>query len=436
VKGSLTYANPKKPERYPPLTRRADYPLFTKLEHPLRLSVETFAKLSRAVDKWSGSIAVYGAGGAGLQAWGVVDQMVHQNTYRYGESSSTYSRPGTFAVEVDGPGEISAFHHGILLGALRQDRLYEFEPDALRAPCCWARALPSFTPIAAQIDRIFRTKKEHTCLSTLLGGWTASLARVCVGLRRLGTGGTLLLTPHTTKPDRPLKLTYRVDYRRMAEATVLRELDSMYDTLLDDAIHYDESDTLSNDLVTESRLAKAQLNDRERELTGAVKFVTSLAAVDGLVLLTPTLHVDGFGAKITLDPHPRGTVCNGAEYEQKGTQASKIDASRYGTRHGSAMRYCEQDKKAMAVVVSQDGQVRVVTTTDGNLLLWDNVSITNDSSHHRIPDHKRMMARFYKERRKSKEKPSRGYTFLPQSLDELMAWKRIPPGGAKFLRQN
>src|SRR5215468_7951685 len=79
VKGSLTFANSKRPDVEPPFIRRADYPAFTKFESPEILTVQTLVKLARAIDRWSGSIAVYATRRYEIVAWGVVDQLVQQN---------------------------------------------------------------------------------------------------------------------------------------------------------------------------------------------------------------------------------------------------------------------------------------------------------------------------------------------------------------------
>jgi len=55
VKGSLTFASPKRPDVDPPFLRRADYPAFSSFESPEILTVQTLVKLARAIDRWSGS---------------------------------------------------------------------------------------------------------------------------------------------------------------------------------------------------------------------------------------------------------------------------------------------------------------------------------------------------------------------------------------------
>src|SRR5438876_3860795 len=94
VKGSLMFANPKRPDIDPPFLRRADYPAFTKFESPETLTVQTLVKLARAIDRWSGFIAVYTTRQNEIIAWGVVDQLVQQNVMLHHESDSGFANPG------------------------------------------------------------------------------------------------------------------------------------------------------------------------------------------------------------------------------------------------------------------------------------------------------------------------------------------------------
>ena len=116
VSGSLTFANPKDPEPDRPFTKRADYPAFTAFGRPCLLSVEQLVKLARAIDRWSGSIAVHASKSGQLYAWGVLDQMVQQNVRLHREAETGFQNPGLLTVTMDGVGDISAFHGDVFLG--------------------------------------------------------------------------------------------------------------------------------------------------------------------------------------------------------------------------------------------------------------------------------------------------------------------------------
>jgi hypothetical protein len=70
VRGSVTFADPAAPQVLPPRVR-ADYPDFHPFRTPQPLTVGRLVKLSRAVDKWSASIAIFGTTRSNLVAWGI-----------------------------------------------------------------------------------------------------------------------------------------------------------------------------------------------------------------------------------------------------------------------------------------------------------------------------------------------------------------------------
>jgi len=260
VRGSVTFADPRNPDVDPPILRRASYPAFTAFTDRMRLTPELLVKLSRAIDQWSGSIAVYGTTPSDLVAWGVVDQIVHANV------------------------------------------------------------------------------------------------------------------------------------RRTVPARLLREFS----------------------------FAEEDSQDRDLELTGAARLVTSLASIDGLVLLTPSLGVVGFGVKIRSGPSV-GRVYDGTDLTRRGTRAKTIDPSRFGTRHGSILRYCRADSRALGVIVSQDGQVRLVMTAKQRLALWGSVQLLDyehDVRRYAVDSRRR---RAFRSRRRAEARL--GYSPMPKTLKQLSQLK-------------
>ena len=203
--------------------------------------------------------------------------------------------------------------------------------------------------------------------------WGTSIARLCIGLRQRETGGALLLTPKPIKPL--LQVGHPFAYPRLRDAAILRVLDKRYLSDVELArARSPQSGPVPANLVRQASLAEADAEDREEEMTGSVKLVASLATVDGLVLMTPALSVAGFGVKIGSAPNVR-MVYDGAGFSSRGTRAWQIDPSQFGTRHGSMLRYCAQDRKALGIVVSQDGYVRLIMTVRNSLVFWDNFKL-------------------------------------------------------------
>ena len=247
--------------------------------------------------------------------------------------------------------------------------------------------------------------------------WVTCVARLCIGLRQRGTGGAFLLTP---KPaEHVLQIKHSFAYKRLGDAAILKVLDEEHLWNVERARNEltERGDPVPADLVRNVLLAKTDAEDREKEITGAVKLVASLAAVDGLVLMSPTLTVAGFGVKIGQTPNVT-TVYDGLSFSRKGTRARKIDISQFGTRHGSMFRYCAQDRNALGIVVSQDGYVRLITSVRNSLLFWENLKLL---AHENFSS---QTASRNKTRRKSSNRRSGplefGYTDLPKTIDSLL----------------
>jgi len=168
-------------------------------------------------------------------------------------------------------------------------------------------------------------------------------------------------------------------------------------------------------------IAEHQLDDRTRELTGAVRLVTSLAAVDGAVLMTPMLEVLGFGVKIR-STHVSKSVYLGGALQTRRTNAPLIPLSNFGMRHRSILSYCCADADAIGVVVSQDGNVRLIMTVDSKLAMWHDIQLlAHDTDLVGYVRHGERGRRFRKRQRSKGQQQAVGYGPMPKTLDDLLA---------------
>src|SRR6202007_2996148 len=69
----------------------------------------------------------------------------------------------------------------------------------------------------------------------------------------------------------------------------------------------------------------------------AARFIASLTAVDGAVVLTDTFRIIGFGAEVIASFPGADTIHVAQDVE--GTEATESSFSEYGTRHRSAFRF-------------------------------------------------------------------------------------------------
>jgi hypothetical protein len=418
VRGSLTYANPRNPDENPPLMKRADYPDFTRFVEPEILTVDTLVKLARAIDRWSGSLAIH-ARRDEVVAWGVVDQLVGESVRVHRESERGFMNPGLLTVTMDGLGEVSAYHGDMFLGGIRAQILVTREDDAFQSKMLFDYMLEAVLPFSFAITHVLgKTHKDKDIPFYLMRRWSATVARLCIGLRRLGTGGAFLLTP---KPlMRQLGVHRAFSYGRLEQAFVLSVFDKLYASeMMEQVAKFRSKRSIPFEASWEAMLAETDSDDREDEMTGAVKLVTSLAALDGLVLMTPSFAVRGFGVKIKSTREP-STVYDGADFARHNSKAKKIDPTHFGTRHGSMLRYCAEDRRALGLVVSQDGHVRFIMSSGRSLVLWDNPKLLNQGDYSAAAV--RRVKSFRTRRRKARTgRPLKlGYTDTPKTLDALI----------------
>jgi hypothetical protein len=419
LRASITFANPHLPHVLPPCVRN-DYPHFTPFAKPKELDARSLAKLSRAIDPWTASIAVFGSNASSLHIWGIVDQAVGSNLTLYREKTSGFSRPGIVTINVQGVGELSAYHGSLFLGGVRQDEFISAQTRGLDSSLVQDRILPRLAPYGRGIYEALPSKERdryggrEALLTDLFAAWAATVARLCIGSRRHGTGGTFLLTD--TKADASvLRIGHLLSYTRLGSAVILGVLDKAYHTIVEGPL-WNPPEFISFDMFGEEGLARGDLEDRTRELTGAVKLVSSLASLDGATVLSTTLELVGFGAKIDA-PEYRGEVFDGPSLASRRTVAARADIRRLGTRHGSAMRFAAWDQGAIALVVSQDGDVRMFLRHGNRMAFWDNISVMGDSDD--LTYYLKMREDF-KKGADGEPGSKFGYTDMPKSLAQMM----------------
>lgn len=371
LRAAITYADPSTVDQDGPILKRADYPSFTAFGQARPLLPGVLVKLARAVNSWSGSIAVWGSAPKTLAVWGVVDQLVGANTHLNRESEGGFASPGVFTVVIENPGSLAVYHGWVFLGAVRSQDVILKETDVLGGSQLQNKISPYLLQTADAVTSVLQGKCERRAiLRAMLETWESTIARICIGLRRVGTGASLLIAQNPRFDL--LSIVNRVEYSRLRDSLALNALDDAYLAHLRRTMTSQQ--TVSKRQFNEFLLAQTDAHDRTDEVNGAVKLVTSLAAVDGAVLLTPDLSMIGFGVKIG-GAHEPDIVYDGEDFARRRRQARKVALDNFGTRHASILRYCASDPEAIGIIISQDGHVRVAMTLLGSVVLWDRVQL-------------------------------------------------------------
>jgi len=202
--------------------------------------------------------------------------------------------------------------------------------------------------------------------------------RTIHAVRRLQHGGTLLFLPWKgDRRSRTLGRHFRVKYAfsvngppRPFYVSIVRLMNALAESCgrqFGPGKVVGWSDFLSS--------TDPEVVETDRVLTDSCRFIAGASAVDGAVVIGTPFELVGFGAEIL------GTLPD-VEFVAR---ALNRDASRreleptrgVGTRHRSVYRLCRALPDVVAVVVSQDGEVRFVRNVGGQVLYWQEPSLVS-----------------------------------------------------------
>ena len=202
-----------------------------------------------------------------------------------------------------------------------------------------------------------------------------AIKRLISALRGAPHGATILFLPtgmatETGEVDRYIDIKYRFDHgepRNRFRSLVTRIMNRVGELNTGRAapVGWPEY-ALSND---------EQLATFDEAIFEMAYLVAGCAEVDGAVVLTKSFEVLGFGGEISGELP--GVVAVRRALDSEGTQAEEEFTESVGTRHRSAYRLCLAVPETIAIVISQDGGVRFVTTREGAVTYWDQASTTS-----------------------------------------------------------
>ncbi len=375
----LVYLDPTdpSPELLSPIIK--DRWMVVQLAYSIPLTIANLIKLANASDPRTSSLAIYHNEQGRLFVWGFVDQGASYSEYVNYEADEGIARPGSFQATIAGAGHLIAFIEMKKIAELKINALLMSVSDVLGGGPIREALQPGIktylqaikAQVPANMQYAFSRSKAN-----LVATWLRTLSRLLLRMQRYRHGGAILITP--TNSLRGLNLKYELPYDRLRSAlddnAVLRIAQSYYSKKIwSDYINRD-AETVPVALYLDESTVRDNLKANRRELEGAIWFLSLLTRVDGLLLLNPSLEVQGFGVEITIQKEPTSVYMSGNRSATPNL-LRLIDYNHYGTRHRSMMRYCSQMPRSIGFVVSQDGDVRVLTQVRGQLVMWENIKL-------------------------------------------------------------
>ena len=350
-------------------THRLEFP------RPRQFDVQEIRRLSPAADYYRSLIGVC-SDEEGLGIWGLVHTGPRWLRGGQGGRDVPPPLPQALVLRAQGPGRIAVDIGLEALCKLEEGRLSDASLNVFDS-----RWLPdTFAPVRREIAEIHgglrdQARKEGEDWARLdndiirvIGQHT--IKRIISAVRDSHHGGTLVIVPPYLADDilenRYVSLKYKftdAEPRRRFRTLIVDVMNALArsyaGTTARDPVGWDDYESSS-----------------DRELTGldeaifeVAHLISGLTAVDGAVVMTQRFEMLGFGGEISGRLPSVETVARALDVEAEAVVEESVGG--VGTRHRSAYRLCSELRDVIAVVISQDGNVRFVKRKDEAVTYWD-----------------------------------------------------------------
>jgi hypothetical protein len=344
---------------------------------PRPCSAHELRRLSPAATYHRGLIGVAEHAERGPQIWGVVHSGPRWLQEAQGGRDIAPPLPQALVIRVMGPGRLSVSQGANQLCAVDNTRAAATAPLFNVFSANWL--FERFAEVRGELLELhFRDREARgqlwapldENLSRLLAQQV--MKRLIATVQSAGHGGTLLIVPPQCAEsflgaNTNIRLKYRFadeEPRRRFRTLMLR----LMNTLADIGGQQSVSDPPVVAWHHYEQAHERRLSNLDEAVFEMAHLIASFAAVDGAVVLTKRMELLGFGAEIGGSLLDVSDVARAVDVE--GQQFEIEPTTDVGTRHRSAYRLCHAVQDALAIVISQDGEVRFVACKDGRVMYW------------------------------------------------------------------
>jgi hypothetical protein len=344
---------------------------YIALDEEIPLTIKTLVKVSKAADPWSSSLAVYYDEDEQLFIYGMLDQAIHSQSFVNYELDTRPELAGYFQAAIQGIGVISVTQKYKLLATLRQNKLvtqflnvWDFGPISdllLEKNDAFAEEIRKYMRIN------FPREKFADWEGRIFRIWTDTLCRILIQIRNYHHGGAILITDNFDG----LTVKYPLSYNRLRGAMLRFMRYRIAYEITMRKIPDDDGD-VERDIFDRLETYRRKKFEAANELKGAIRFIASHSCVDGLILLDNDMIARGFGTVID-EIQPPAKVYSSPTAGYRESNLKDKAPNEFGTRHQSMISFCWHHAGAIGIVLSQDGEIRVMTKFDKKLIMWENV---------------------------------------------------------------
>lgn len=389
----IVYIDPDEPDPNPPKNMPKDRWSYVRFAKPIPVNVSNLIKIAKASDPRTSSLAIYAHEKGRLAIWGLIDQGNRYHDFVNYDLENAPERPGIFQASVVATGHLVAYKELWKIAELINNKVLRNSIDVFGSGPVRGSLEDGIESYIQSVKRKVTAQmyndRSHWDES-LSSYWIASLCRLILRIQNYHHGGALLITSNSSL--RGLNIKYQIDYVRLRGGPESKAITRIEEVFASDRIFSDymdqDLDEVPMGLYLDETVNRNKLAESMSEIDGSIWFISLLSRVDGLVLMNAGLEVKGFGVEITGSKEPPAVFLAGDRNATK-TKLKEVDYNHYGTRHRSMMRYCSTNPKSIGFVISQDGDVRVMTKVHEQLVMWENLRLQH---HYYLPRRKRRKA--------------------------------------------
>jgi Probable sensor domain DACNV len=349
-----------------------------KLEfpQPREFEVQEIRRLSPAADYYRSLIGICFDEVKGLRIWGLVHSGPRWLRVDQGGRDAPSPLPRALVLRVHGPGRISVDVGLETLCKLEEGRLSDASMDVFDSrwlPDAFAPVRGELAEIHAELRDQARKKGEvwarlDNDIVRVIGQHT--IKRIISAVRDSHHGGTLVIVPpylaDDILQDRYVALKYKfidAEPRRRFRTLIVDVMNTLARSYAGgparDPVGWDDYESSTDEELTEL----------DEAIFEVAHLIAGLAAVDGAVVMTQRFEMLGFGGEISGSLPAVKTVARALDVEADATVEESAEGM--GTRHRSAYRLCKELGDVIAVVISQDDNVRFVKCKNDTVTYWD-----------------------------------------------------------------
>lgn len=265
-------------------------------------------------------------------------------------------------IHVKGPGRVAVRCAGTLIGALHGGTLANVALDVFDSswlPAMFEREREEAIAQHAEQQAMAEspTMAEHSLVSRV----GQHMIRRAIQLTRGARHGGMILTVDDVHALDGLRLKYRFN----SDSPTRRYRTLLLETM--EAVAATSTKALVGwaDFAADS---SPNLERLEQSIFELSRLIANLAAIDGAVVVDKRFGLVGFGAEVSAELPAPARVYRALDLE--GQERVLDDIENVGTRHRAAYRFVNDHPRALAIVVSQDGDVRFVANHGGDVVFW------------------------------------------------------------------